>query len=326
MKHTKKIIALVLAIVTLLAFTACGAEKETPATLNIAALKGPTGIGMVQLMENSGTDTYNFTLAGAPDEVKAKIVNGEVDIAACPVNLAAALYKATNGNVEVLAVNTLGVLYILENGNTINSVADLKGKTLYATGKGATPEYILNYILKANGIDPENDITIEYKTEHSELATLAASGKAVISMLPEPNVTAVLKQNKDVRIALNLTEEWDKAVARDGGSSKLAQGCIIARKDFVEANPEAVSRFMDNYKKSVEFVNSNPADASVLVEKHGIMPKASIAQAAIPNCNITFIEGAEMKDVLSANLNVLFNANPKSIGGSMPGDDFYYSR
>lgn len=325
MKQSKKIIALLLAIATLFAFAACG-KKDEPATLNIATLKGPTGIGMVQLMENSGDDTYNFTLAGAPDEVKAKIVSGEVDIAACPVNLAAALYKATNGNVEVLAVNTLGVLYILENGNTINSVADLKGKTLYATGKGATPEYILNYILKANGIDPEKDITIEYKTEHSELATLAASGKAVISMLPEPNVTAVLKQNKDVRIALNLTEEWDKAVAKDGGKSKLAQGCIIVRKEFLEENKAAVDRFLDNYKKSVEFVNASPADAAVLVEKHGIMPKAAIAQAAIPNCNITFIEGAEMKDVLSANLEVLFNANPKSVGGAMPGDDFYYAR
>lgn len=225
-----------------------------------------------------------------------------------------------------MAINTLGVLYVLENGSTINSVADLKGKTIYATGKGATPEYILNYILKANGIDPEKDVTIEYKTEHAELAALAATGKVAISMLPEPNVTAVLKQNKNARIALNLTEEWDKAVAANGENSKLAQGCIIARKDFVEKNPEAVARFMDAYKASVESVNSAPAEAAALVVKHGIMPKAAIAQAAIPNCNITFIEGAEMKDIMSANLNVLFNANPKSIGGAMPGDDFYYSR
>ena len=299
-------------------------------TLNVAALKGPTGIGMVKLMKDAKdgatANKYNFTLAGAPDEITAKFASGEFDIAAVPVNLAAALYNKTKGNAQVMAVNTLGVLYILENGNSIHSISDLKGKTIYATGKGATPEYILNYLLEQNGIDPEKDITIEYKSEHAELATLMASGKAAICMLPEPNVTSVLRENKEIRRALNLTTEWDKATEKSGEKSTLAQGCIIVNKEFAQKNKAAVDQFLTEYKASVDYVTESAVDASQLVEEFGIMPKALIAELAIPNCNIIFLEGDSMKTTMQANLNVLFKANAKSIGGAMPGDDFYYSR
>ena len=349
MKKSTKLLSLLLALSMLFALAACGttgtedpsstgaasgAQSTAPAaqdvTLNVATLKGPTGIGMVKLMKDakdgSTANKYNFTLAGAPDEITAKFMKGEFDIAAVPVNLAATLYNKMKGNVQVMAVNTLGVLYILENGNSIHSISDLKGKTIYATGKGATPEYILNYLLEQNGIDPEKDVTIEYKSEHAELATLMASGKAEICMLPEPNVTSVLRENKDVHRALNLTTEWDKATEKAGKKSTLVQGCIIVNKEFAQKNKEAVDKFLTEYKASVDYVTASAVDASQLVEEFGIMPKALIAELAIPNCNIIFLEGDTMKSTMQANLNVLFQANAKSIGGAMPGDDFYYSR
>lgn len=349
MKKSTKLLSLLLALSMLFALAACGttgtedpsstgaasgAQSTAPAaqdvTLNVATLKGPTGIGMVKLMKDakdgSTANKYNFTLAGAPDEITAKFIKGEFDIAAVPVNLAATLYNKMKGNVQVMAVNTLGVLYILENGNSIHSISDLKGKTIYATGKGATPEYILNYLLEQNGIDPEKDVTIEYKSEHAELATLMASGKAEICMLPEPNVTSVLRENKDVHRALNLTTEWDKATEKAGKKSTLAQGCIIVNKEFAQKNKGAVDKFLTEYKASVDYVTASAVDASQLVEEFGIMPKALIAELAIPNCNIIFLEGDTMKSTMQANLNVLFQANAKSIGGAMPGDDFYYSR
>lgn len=347
MKKSTKLLALLLALSMLFALAACGGNStdgqstapvagsettapETDVTLNVAALKGPTGIGMVKLMQDAKTGTaanpYNITLAGAPDEITAKFASGEIDIAAVPVNLAAALYNKTKGNAQVMAINTLGVLYLLENGDTIHSIADLRGKTIYATGKGATPEYILNYLLEQNGLDPEKDVTIEYKAEHAELATLMAGGKADICMLPEPNVTSVLRENKEVRRALNLTTEWDKATEKAGEKSTLAQGCIIVNKEFAQKHPEAIDKFLTEYKASVDYVTGSAVDASMLVEEFGIMPKALIAELAIPNCNIIFLEGDTMKATMQANLNVLFRANPKSIGGAMPGDDFYYSR
>ena len=346
MKKSARILALLLVVAMLFALAACGGNgTEDPSaapagesgsaavqdvTLNVAALKGPTGIGMVKLMQDAkngeSSNQYNFTLAGAPDEVTAKFIKGEFDIAAVPVNLAATLYNKMEGNVQVLAINTLGVLYILENGDTVHSIADLKGKTLYATGKGSTPEYILNYLLEQNGLDPEKDVTIEYKSEHAELATLMASGEVSLCMLPEPNVTSVLRENSEVHRALNLTTEWEKATTQAGEDSTLAQGCIIVNKEFAQKNKQAVDTFLTEYQASVDYVTSSTVDASQLVEEFGIMPKALIAELAIPNCNIIFLEGDTMKETMQANLEVLFQANPKSIGGAMPGDDFYYSR
>lgn len=335
----KKLIMLITALAMLMSLTACagnGGESssdasqlssEAPAVqaadINLFTLKGPTGMGMVKLMSDSdagnAANNYTFTLASAPDEIVAAISSGSADIAACPINLASTLYKKTGGEVEILAVNTLGVLYVLENGESINSISDLKGKTVYATGQGSTPEYILNYILTANGIDPVNDVTIEYKTEHSELATLAAAGECTISVLPEPNVTAAMAQNENLRIALDLTAEWDKV-----SDSQLAQGCIIVRKDFLNENGDAVNEFLKEYKASVAYVNENTDDSSALIEQYGIMAKAALAKKALPNCNITFISGSEMMAVAKSNLQVLFDANPSSVGGEMPDDSFYY--
>lgn len=326
----KKIISLLLVFAILFAFAACNTtdNEETTTqptyqgiTMKIAALSGPTGVGMVNLMESKDNQTakndYQFSVVSDPTEIVSGMTNNSYDIAACPINLAATLYNKFQGNIQVLAINTKGVLYILENGNTISTLSDLAGKKLYATGQGSTPEYILNYLLEESGI--ADKVEVEYVTSHDELATLAASGKATISMLPEPKVTAALTQNSELRVALNLTEEFEKISGKT-----LIQGVIIAKKDFVDANKAAVDMFLSEYETSINGVNSDIEAASLLCEHYGIIPKAALAKKAIPNCNIAYIDGGDMKTSVSANLQIFFDANPKSIGGKLPGDDFYY--
>ena len=297
--------------------------------VRVTALKGPTAMGMVELMNEAESgavngNAYDFTIASAVDEVSPKLVKGETDIAAVPANLAAVLYNNTEGQVEVLAVNTLGVLYIVESGDSIGSVEDLRGKTIYASGKSATPEYALNYILTENGIDPEKDVTIEWKSEHAEcLAALMAEDNA-IAMLPQPFVTTAQTKSDKIQVRLDLTAEWNAIQKDSDAPSQLITGVVVARKAFIEENPEAVSAFMDSYAASVDFVNANIDEAAELVGKYEIVP-AAVAQKAIPACNITFIAGGEMKQALSGYLSVLFEQNPKAVGGAMPGDDFYYA-
>lgn len=296
--------------------------------ISLALLKGPTSLGALDLMEanenGESTNHYNITLAGAPDEVVAKVVSGEVDIAAVPTNLASVLYNKTQGNVQLAALNTLGVLNILEAGDTIHSVQDLKGKTIYATGQGATPEYALNMILEKNGLTPGEDVEIIYKSEHAEIAPLLASGEATIALLPHPFATAVLTQNDKVRIALDLTEEWDKAV---NGESAITTGCIVVQKKFAEEHKEELDSFLTEYSESIKNVTSEEGigHAAELSEKYDIIKKP-IAQKAIPHCNIVFIEGDEMQKIASGFLQVLFDANPKAVGGKLPDDNFYYKR
>ena len=307
------------------------AEEDTePADVEVMALKGPTAMGMVKFMDDvdSGSVTsenYNFSIAASADEVTPKLVHGEADIAAVPANLASVLYNKTQGQVEVLAVNTLGVLYIVENGDTVQSVEDLRGKTIYASGKGSTPEYALEYVLSANGIDPETDVTIEWKSEHSECVAAITSSENGIAMLPQPFVTTAETQNPSIRTALDLTEEWDKAQETGENNSALITGVVVARADFAEENPEAVEDFMTRYQESVDYVNSNTEAAAELVGKYDIVT-AEVAKTDLPECNIVYMEGEEMKEKLSGYLEVLKGQNPEAVGGEVPGDDFYYSR
>lgn len=295
--------------------------------VHVAGLKGPTGLSMVKLMSDSEAGTakedYGFSLVSTPDEIVAKISSGEADIAAVPTNLAATLYNKTSGGVQLAAVTTLGVLYLLTAGDAkIGSVADLKGKTVYATGQGATPEYAIDYILRQNGLTPGKDVTVEYKGEHAELASLVIAGKADIAVLPEPFVTQVLMKNSSAKIALDLTKEWQKAA---GDKSVLTMGCLIVRKAFAQQNKAALDTFLDEYKASAEYANSNVEQTAQLSEKYAIMD-AAVAQKAIPNCGIVYLDGAEMKQKIPDFLNVLFKADPKSVGGKLPADDFYYQK
>lgn len=302
--------------------------QAEPVDVNVMALKGPTAMGMVKLMDdadsgNVDTENYSFEIAASADEVTPKLIQGETDIAAVPANLASVLYNKTEGQIQVLAVNTLGVLYIVENGDSIHSVSDLAGRTIYASGKGSTPEYALNFILEKNGLTPGTDVTIEWKSEHSECVSALAQDPEGIAMLPQPFVTTAQAKNPNLKVALDLTEEWDKVMGNEETKSSLLTGVVVVRKEFAEENPEAVEDFMDRYADSVKYVNDNVEEAAKLVGNYDIVTE-DVAVKAIPECNIVCITGEDMKEQLSGYLAVLKDANPESIGGELPGDDFYY--
>ena len=270
-------------------------EMADPIDVNVMALKGPTAMGMVEFMNeaDSGTITdnnYHFNITAATDEVSAALAQGTTDIAAVPANLASVLYNNTEGGVQVLAINTLGVLYIVESGDTVHSVEDLRGKTIYASGKGNTPEAALNYVLTQNGIDPSTDVTIEWKSEQAECLSALMAEENAIAMLPQPFVTTAQAQSENLRVALDLTEEWDALQADSETPSTLVTGVVVARTAFAEEHPEVVSAFLDRYQGSVDYVNSNVEEAAQLVGQYEIVT-AEVAQKALPECNIVFIEG-----------------------------------
>ena len=297
--------------------TVMAAEAEE--VIHIGALKGPTAMGMAQLLED---EEYEFTIAASPDEIVPMIVQGKVDIAAVPANLAAVLYQKTEQKVSVLAANTLGVLYIVENGDTVKSAEDLKGKTIYSSGKGATPEYALNSVLEANGIDPEKDVTIEFKSEHAEVVAALAQDQTAVGLLPEPFVTTALMKNENLKVALDLNELWESSAADD---SRLVTGVVVVRNGFAEENKEALDAFMDAYQESVDFVNTDTEAAAEIIGAHDIIPK-EVAVKAIPECSIVFIEGDEMETMLSGYLATLEEQNSEIIGGKLPDEAFYYKR
>lgn len=312
----KKLISVLLLLCFFAALPVC-AQGEA---IQVGALTGPTAMGMVRLLED-GKDTYEPTILGAADELVPLILQGQVDIASIPANLAATLYNKTEGGITVLAVNVLGVLYIGEyNTDNLQSLADLKGQTIYATGKGSTPEYFLRYVLSQNGIDPDKDVTVEWKSEPSEVVALLNAEQKGIAMLPQPYVTAAAAQlGEGFRVALSLSDEW---AALDNGTL-CTTAVVMARKEFLEQNPEAVEQFLTELEASVAWVNENVEDAAQLCGDYGII-KAPVAQKAIPQCNLVCITGADMQQALSGCLNVIFEENPKAVGGALPESDFYY--
>ena len=313
----KKLISLMVALLILV--TACSAMAETP--VRAAALKGPTAMGMVQMMRDK--EGYEFTLAASADEVTPKLIKGELDIAAVPANLASILYNNTSGAVRVLAINTLGVLYIVERGETVQSVEDLRGKTIYTAGKGSTPEYALNYILGGNGIDPVNDVTIEFKSEHAECLAALMSNPDAVAMLPQPFATVAQSKAEDMRIALDLTQEWDALQTGAENPSAMITGVVVARAAFIDENPEAVAAFLADYEESVNFTLENTAEAAKLIGEYDIF-EAAVAEKALPYCNITFIDGEEMRALLGGYLAELHAQDPASVGGTLPDDAFYF--
>lgn len=315
----KKIILLM----TVMVFLLVGCDKKDPIDIEVYGLNGPTSMGMIKMFKDDTTIEDNISVTyenvAQPDVVLAKLLNEEIDIAAVPTNVASVVYNKTGGKYQVAAVNTLGVLYIVTNGDVeINSVEDLKGKTIGASGKGASPEYVLNYVLTENGIDPENDVTIDYSLAHADLATAVIAGEVEIALLPQPFVTMVQMQS-EAKIALSMQDEWE-AITGTG----LAMGCIVVKTSLAEERSDVVDAFLEAYEKSVDWVNENPAEASLLVEEFGVLPKAKMAELAIPNSNIVFMKKDEMKEQMESILEILFQFNPKSIGGSMPDEAFYY--
>lgn len=331
----KKVFSLFLAVIIVFSFAACsasqteGTDTTAPAAekvdVNAYVISGPTGIGAVQMMKSAesgeGSENYKFSVAAAPDEVVSKISTGEADIAAVATNMAASLYNKTDGGVKILAVNTMGVLYVLNNtGAEIHSVADLKGRTIYTTGQGANPEYIINFLLNKNGIDPQKDVTIEYKAEGSELVPVWGTDPEAVIIAPQPVAATIAAKYEGSQQSLDLTDEWEKAAP----DSALMMGCVVVRTEFLNGHPEAVEAFLADYEKSITAANEDVEGTAALCEEYGIVAAAGVAKAAIPYCNICFVTGSEMKAQLSGYLQVLYDADPTSVGGSMPDDGFWY--
>ena len=348
----KKILSLLLAFSLALSLAACGGsassavsstvvseaassaaaseEEEAAAPLSvteplrIAGLKGPTTMGLVNLlsMEQAGTAAmdYDLQLYGAADEIVPLLIKGELDMAAIPANLAATLYQKTSGGIQAVAVNTLGVLYVVEQGDTVHSMADLKGRTILSTGKGTTPEYVLRYLLTANGIDPDKDVDIQYYSEATEVTAQMASTQDAIAVLPQPYVTAAGLKDDTLRVALDLTAEWDKVA-----DTQLITGVTVVRKAYAEEHPDVVAAFLADYAQSVNAANTDLDGTAALCEEQGVVAKAAIAKKALPNCNIVCLTGEELKADVSAYLQVLYDADPAAVGGTLPGEDFYWT-
>lgn len=287
--------------------------------VRVGSLNGPTSMGLVHMMEEAKEEEqYTFEMVTAADELTAKFTSGDLDIALVPANMASVLYNKTKGNIQVLDINTLGVLYMVTADDSISSIADLKGKTVYSTGKGQTPESVLNYLLDANGLT-EEDVTVEYKAEATEVVSTLVQDESAIGILPQPFATVACKQNENLKEVCDLTQEWDKT-----GKGTLVTGVTIAKKDYVEANTESVDAFLDKHEASIAFSADNTSEAAELVAATGIVEKAAIAEAALPKCNLRYMDGEEMKTALTGYLEVLFEQNPESVGGSLPEEDFYY--
>ena len=321
----KKIIA-VLLILCLAAgmLTGCAGKKtEETASIRLGGLKGPTTMGMVKLLddaENGKTkNSYSYQLAGTADELTPKMLRGELDIIAVPANLGAILHAKSGGEVQMLAVCTLGVLYLAEKGGEeIGSWEALRGRTVYATGKGATPEFALRYLLTQNGLDPDKDVNLVWKSEPTEVVAQMAMEERSCAMLPQPFVTVAKGQLENLRVAMDLTEEWNKA----GTQGQLITAGLMVRRTFADEHPEQLQTFLEEYAASVQYVNEDSAEAAALVEKYGIV-KAAVAEKAIPQCNIVCLTGEEMKTAAEGYLAVLFEQEPSSVGGALPGESFY---
>lgn len=313
---------MVLTAAVVLMVSGCASASKADEPIKVAGLKGPTSIGMVKLMDDNEKgltrNKYEFTLAGSADEVTPRLIQGDLDIAAVPANLASVLYNNTDGKVQILAINTLGVIYIVDRTGDVASVGDLKGKTIYGSGKGSTPEYSLRYILSQNGLDPDRDVKIEWKSEHSEVVQALANDPEGVGLLPQPFVTVALGKIDGLNIALDLTEEWD---ALDNGSTMIT-GCLAVNKDFADKHSEELKDFLKEYQASVDYVNSNVDEAAQLCEKYDII-KADVARLAIPYCNIVCITGDDMVGPMNGYLKVLYDANPQSVGGKLPDSGFY---
>ena len=325
----KRFTCLLLAAALLLAFLGCGAAAQglsATEPVRIAGLKGPTTMGLVNLlsMQEKGTAAldYDLQLYGTADEVVPLLLKGQLDLAAIPANLAATLYQKTNGGIQAVAVNTLGVLYIVEKGgDSVHTMADLKGRTLLSTGKGTTPEYVLRYLLRANGLDPDKDVKIEYCSEATEVTAQMAKAKdKTLAVLPQPYVTAASMQDGTLRIALDLTAEWNKVC-----DSELITGVTVVRKAYADAHPDVIAAFLGDYRKSVDAAHTDLDGTAALCEKVGVVAKAAIAKKALPRCNIVCQGGKDLKKNASAYLQVLYEADPKAVGGALPGEDFYWA-
>lgn len=329
MKHRRIAVSVLLMIFMICGLTACGTSSDTKTkeqettkkmeetvTVRVGALKGPTSMGLLHcIQENS--QVYKLQMETDASTLLPLMVKGELDIALLPANVAATLYQKMNGEIQVIDINTENVLSILSTDTSVSSIKDLEGKTIYLTGKGTTPDYVLQYLLKENGVE---NVTLEYKSEASEVAAVLAGTSGVYGLLPQPFATSAMVQNPDLSVCIDMGQAW-KEVAPD---SSIVTGVTVVRSEFLKNHPEAVQDFMKAHEQSAKQAVEEVDETAKLVVEYGILPKEEIAKKAIPNCGITYIDGDDMKQSLSGYLEVLHQYNAESVGGELPGDDFYY--
>lgn len=329
----KTLILLMVTAMSIISFTACNKKDDksdtkndtnttetSDITIKVGSLKGPTSMGLVNLMveDEAGTSDcdYDFTIYTQADEIVAEIVKGNLDIATVPANISSVLYQKTEKGISVIDINTLGVLYVVESGDSIKNISDLKGKTIYLTGKGTSPDFVLQYLLSENGLSTD-DVTLEYKSEATEVAALLAEDENAIGLLPQPFVTTAMMNNENLNIALDLTKEWKNA-----SGDNLVTGVTIVRNEFLKDNASLVKTFIKEHNESVQYGKENLDETSERIEKYGII-KSAVAKQAYEYCNIVCIDGEDMKSALSVYLNVLYDYEPSTVGGSLPDDNFY---
>lgn len=327
MKHKKMKLAIVGLLFVLLcaSISGCGTEKNEAATIRVGSLKGPTSMGLLFLMEKEQQgeclNSYEFQMTAAADELLSLMVKGELDVALVPANVASVLYNKTEGGVSVININTLGVLYMVSGDTSVESIADLAGRTIYLTGKGTTPDYVLRYILAENGIS-ERDCVLEYKSEATEVAAHLAENPDAIGLLPQPFVTVACAQNDALAVVLDMNEEWNRLQPENGSS--MVTGVTVVRNDFLKENKEAIDLFLEEHGESAAAINEDAATGAVYAVEQQIVAQEPIARKAIPDCNITCITGQEMREALEGYLKVLYEQSPEAVGGNLPGEDFYY--
>lgn len=325
MKKRMKVVLYAL-LCGMLLLAGCGdAKKEEKVTIKVGSMKGPTSMGLMHLMneakEGNTDNTYEFKMVAGADELLPSMISGDLDIALVPANVAAILYQKTEGQVTAIDINTLGVLYMVSGDASVKQVQDLKGKTIYLTGKGTTPDYVLQYLLKENGVAKE-DVALEYKSEPTEILALLGKDETAIGVLPQPFVTAACMKNESLSVVMDFNEQWD--MLQGDSKSRLVTGVTVVRKTFLKEHKSAVESFLNDHKESALYANEHVEETAALVAEAGIIEKAPIAEKAIPNCNITYIDGIDMKNALYGYLNVLYTQDATAVGGKMPEDDFYF--
>ena len=317
--------ALCLIVLILACLCGCGGtNKADDVTIRVGGLKGPTSIGLLSLKDkaanNEAKQNYEFTMVTAADEIMTMLVKGELDIALIPANVASVLYNKTNGQISVIDINTLGVLYMVSGDSSITKPEDLAGRTVYLTGKGTTPDYVLQYILKENGLT--DAVKLEYKSEATEVVAMLANDDSVVGLIPQPFVTVACSKNEKLAVVMSMTDEWDAIKTTNG--SRMVTGVTVVRNDFLNEHEAAVKAFMEDHSLSVSDTETDLDKVASLAASEEIVPAEGIAKKAIPNCNIVYIDGSKMKEALSGYLNVLYEMDPGAVGGSLPEDNFYY--
>ena len=338
MKKLMKLTSIIMAVIMMFTLCACGGDNNESATdastapagkarVKVATLSGPTGMGMAKMMSAPFTEMadYEFTVESDPKTLTAAMINQQFDICALPVNVASTLYNKTKGKVKIAAVNTLGNIYVVSSDKSIKDFTDLRGKKIISAGQGATPEYVFRYILRVLNLEEAVCEKLEFKTEHDEVSTLLVSGQETIGILPEPAASAAIAKNPNLSRVIDLNEEWNKIHENDD-QYLLTQGCIVVSAEFAETNKAVLDEFLAEYKKSIDFTNQNTEEAATLIEKNKIVASAKIAGNAIPKAKICYMDGAKMKSGVHNVLNVLWHADPKSVGGALPDDNFYYEK